>query len=78
MVEFLSIKFLTERKFKDAEEKEITRLYGLEIPYGAPYEEIRNVITEFAQRLDALETEGKKREAEEKAISEEVIPEIVS
>lgn len=73
MVEFLSIDFITERKFKDAEEKDMTRLYRFTIPYGTPYEEIRGVITELNERIDALEEQGKKREAEEaeaKALAE--------
>lgn len=82
MFEILSIKLLTERKFKNAEGTESGRIYTLNVPYGAPYEEIRDVVAEFSVRLNELEEQGKAREAEmkakETASSEEVIAEVVS
>lgn len=81
MVEFLSIEFLIDRKFKDASENEVSRLYKFGVPYGAPFEEIKGVVTELAQRIDVLEKESKEREAAAKADaekSEEVSAEVVS
>lgn len=77
MVEFLSIDFLTERKFKDSEDKEMARIYRFSIPYGTPYEEIRSVINELNDRIDQMELDGKKRELEAKE-AEEITPEVVN
>lgn len=77
MVEFLSIDFMTERRFKDSEDKEMARVYRFSIPYGTPYEEIRSVINELNDRVDQMELDGKKRELEAKE-KEEITPELVN
>lgn len=78
MVEFLGITFLTERKFKDAQDAEMTRLYEFKVPYGVPYAEIKEVIAEFSDRITVLEEQSLKKETEEAAPAQDVTAEVVN
>lgn len=54
-------------KYKDGEEeKEGQRQYSLDIPYGAPYEEVYSVLEEFVQTIKENEKQAKERAEAEK------------
>ena len=56
-------------------EKELSRLYDINIPLGANWEEIFGVMTEAIADLKKMQEDAKKREEEDKAKSntEEVV-----
>ena len=61
---FDNVKSFTH-KTDDGQSMELQRVYHLDVPYGAPYEEVFAVLEEFVQTIKENEKISKERAAKE-------------
>lgn len=60
-----------KQKQQDGSEVELTRIYHIDLPYGAPFEEVYDVLDQAVKKLKELEELSKKQAEESKKKEEE-------
>lgn len=55
------------QKDESGSDVQLQRVYHLNLPYGAPYEEVYSVLEEFVQNIKETEKASKERAAKEEA-----------